>query len=154
MRDLPRELWHDTYKRRANRRVADGTPLARRGGAPAGVRRLDGEQPSKAITRGAVSEFVHPSLNRTLTLRECARLQTFPDDFRFTGSKSQRALLIGNAIPPLLAEKVLTHVHQGLSEPNRLQTEPGVLEFTPTSSKGMSTSLKRTTEAVRREFTT
>lgn len=39
MRDLPRELWHESYKRRAFRRVMDGTPTARRGGAPCGIRR-------------------------------------------------------------------------------------------------------------------
>jgi DNA (cytosine-5)-methyltransferase 1 len=40
MRDLPAELWHDSYRRRAYRRVMDGTPPERRGGAPAGIRRL------------------------------------------------------------------------------------------------------------------
>jgi DNA (cytosine-5)-methyltransferase 1 len=40
MRDLPKELWHESYRRRAFRRVMDGTPTERRGGAPAGIRRL------------------------------------------------------------------------------------------------------------------
>src|SRR5579883_2488490 len=104
MRDLPTELWHDSYRRRAHRRVMDGTPTDRRGGAPAGIRRLATDEPSKAITGGALSEFLHPSEDRYLTLRECARLQTFSDDFCFRGTCAEQAQLIGNAVPPLLAE--------------------------------------------------
>src|SRR5690606_12779965 len=100
-RDLPQELWHGTYSRRANRRVSDGVPTDRRGGAPAGLRRLRPDQPSKAITSAAPSEFVHPLEDRMLTLRECARLQTFPDEFLFAGSRSERAVQIGNAVPPV-----------------------------------------------------
>src|SRR5206468_12426062 len=103
MRDLPTELWHDSYRRRANRRVMDGTPTERRGGAPAGVRRLVPDAPSKAITGGSLAEFLHPSEDRSLTLRECARIQTFPDEFTFQGTCAERAQLIGNAVPPLLA---------------------------------------------------
>ncbi len=60
MQDLPQELWHPSYRRRAYRRVMDGTPTERRGGPPAGIRRLDPEAPSKAITGGASGEFLHP----------------------------------------------------------------------------------------------
>src|SRR5207248_2363478 len=60
MRDLPQRLWHDSYSRRALRRVMDGTPTEHRGGAPAGIRRLCPDEPSKAITGGARSEFIHP----------------------------------------------------------------------------------------------
>jgi DNA (cytosine-5)-methyltransferase 1 len=70
MRDLPEKMWHDSYRRRAFRRVKDGTPTERRGGAPAGVRRLHGDEPSKAITGGAQNEFLHPTENRPLTIRE------------------------------------------------------------------------------------
>tara|TARA_Y100000310_G_scaffold20892_2_gene20235 strand:+ start:1780 stop:3015 length:1236 start_codon:yes stop_codon:yes gene_type:complete len=149
MKDLPEELWHETYRRRAYRRVMDGTPTERRGGAPAGLRRLDPDQPSKAITSGAPSEFVHPVEDRALTLRECARIQTFPDDFQFFGSKAQRALQIGNAVPPRLAEAVAHHVFSALThrdESERLA--PGLYEFTPTFSEGMSPALVRTVELV------
>ena len=81
MKDLPEELWHPTFRRRAFRRVMDGTPSERRGGPPAGLRRLRGDQPSKAITSGAATEFVHPVEPRLLTLRECARLQPFQTAF-------------------------------------------------------------------------
>ena len=50
--------------------------------------------------------YIHPKQDRTLSIREAARLQTFPDSFRFAGSPSNRFQQIGNAVPPLLAEKV------------------------------------------------
>lgn len=50
-----------------------------------------------------VRELIHPIANRPLTLREGARIQSFPDDFRFYGSKSNIATMIGNAVPPLMA---------------------------------------------------
>ena len=149
MKDLPEELWHETYRRRAYRRVKDGTPTERRGGAPAGLRRLCPDQPSKAITSGATSEFVHPTENRNLTLRECARLQTFPDDFVFSGTKSQRALQIGNAVPPRLAAAVVRHVYASMSKGEFEQAVPGIYEFTPTFSTGVSPALQRTLDLVR-----
>ena len=151
MKDLPEELWHETYRRRAYRRVKNGTPTKRRGGAPAGLRRLDGDLPSKAITSGAPSEFIHPVEDRSLTLRECARLQTFPDDFIFEGTLSQKSLLIGNAIPPRLGEVLGQHIHDVLLQ-DRSAASPGLLSFVPTHSNGMSPALKRTTDIVSRRF--
>ena len=54
MRDLPEDLKHESYRRRAYRRVMDGTPTEKRGGAPAGIRRLKCDEPSKAITGARV----------------------------------------------------------------------------------------------------
>jgi DNA (cytosine-5)-methyltransferase 1 len=48
----------------------------------------------------------HYSLNRRLTVRECARIQTFPDDFKFTHAKTASVSQIGNAVPPVLAHTV------------------------------------------------
>lgn len=70
--------------------MIDGTPTEKRGGAPAGVRRLCADEPSKAITSGSLHEFLHPTEDRALTLREAARLQAFPDGFEFVGSQSER----------------------------------------------------------------
>lgn len=47
--------------------------------------------------------FIHPFENRTLTAREAARIQSFPDDFKFYGTKSCVCTQIGNAVPPKLA---------------------------------------------------
>ena len=58
--------------------------------------------------------YIHPEQDRTLSIREAARLQTFPDSFRFAGSPSNRYQQIGNAVPPLLAEKVGTSLRESL----------------------------------------
>lgn len=50
--------------------------------------------------------YLHPEADRPITHREAARLQTFPDDFRFLGSKIEVARQIGNAVPPLLAQHI------------------------------------------------
>ncbi len=50
--------------------------------------------------------YLHPQADRPITHREAARLQTFPDDFIFCGSKIEIAKQIGNAVPPLLAEAI------------------------------------------------
>ena len=143
MRDLPEELWHDSYRRRAFRRVQDGTPTERRGGAPSGVRRLIAEQPSKAITGGARAEFVHPNEDRNLTLRELARIQTFPDDFTFLGTATKQEQLIGNAVPPLLATRLAQHLEADLRRafPPRCAPAGALLSFVPTLSSGMSPAL-------------
>lgn len=52
----------------------------------------------------------HYELDRRLTVRECARLQTFPDGFSFPYSNSQNVKMIGNAVPPLLAHEVAKSV--------------------------------------------
>ncbi|MCI5137223.1 MAG: DNA cytosine methyltransferase, partial [Candidatus Electrothrix sp. AR1] len=50
--------------------------------------------------------YLHPEQHRPITHREAARFQSFPDSFRFTGSKIEIAKQIGNAVPPLLAARV------------------------------------------------
>ena len=152
MRDLPEVYWHDSYRRRAFRRVMDGTPTERRGGAPAGLRRLRMEEPSKAVTGAARNEFIHPTEDRCLTVRECARLQTFPDDFKFFGASSERMQLIGNAVPPLLASRIAETVRESLQS-EKIGTEPGaLLSFVPTLSNGLSPALERVARLVRGRF--
>ena len=156
MKDLPERLWHETYRRRAYRRVMDGTPSERRGGPPSGLRRLHGDQPAKAITSGATSEFVHPTDDRTLTLRECARIQTFPDDFRFSGTLAQKALLIGNALPPRLGEVFGLHIKKAIAT-NRHRTgrpggELGLKSFVVTNADAMSPALQRTAALVQQRY--
>jgi DNA (cytosine-5)-methyltransferase 1 len=50
--------------------------------------------------------FIHPTADRLITIREAARLQGFPDSFRFTGRGRARFVQVGNAVPPLLAYQI------------------------------------------------
>lgn len=69
--------------------------------------RLSFDQPAVTITARFDSftrgRFGHPTEDRTITLREGARIQTFPDDFVFSGNREECARQIGNAVPPLIA---------------------------------------------------
>jgi DNA (cytosine-5)-methyltransferase 1 len=154
MRDLPQELWHESYRRRAFRRVRDGTPTERRGGAPAGVKRLRPDEPSKTITSGAVTEFLHPFEHRPLTLRECALLQTFPNDFVFFGPASEQAVLIGNAVPPRFARVIARSILKDLGNATPQRVRGALLSFVPTVSSGMSPALEHLTQRVRSTFLT
>lgn len=58
--------------------------------------------------------YLHPSENRPITHWEAARLQTFPDDFLWRGSKIEIAIQIGNAVPPVFAEAIGSYVRQHL----------------------------------------
>lgn len=51
-------------------------------------------------------EFTHPYLDRAITTREAARIQSFPDTYRFFGSKSSQMKQVGNAVPPLLGKAI------------------------------------------------
>jgi DNA (cytosine-5)-methyltransferase 1 len=152
MRDLPEDLHHPSYRRRAFRRVMDGTPTERRGGAPAGIRRLVATEPSKAITSGARTEFVHPSEDRFLTLRECARIQTFDDDYVFHGSLSERAQQIGDAVPPWLATTIAKSILADLAKTRTVPLSGKLLSFVPTSANGMSPALAETVSRVAAAF--
>jgi DNA (cytosine-5)-methyltransferase 1 len=70
--------------------------------------RMKWDSPSPAITGGCAmiskGRYGHPEQNRAISLREAARLQTFPDDFIFYGNFSEVAKQIGNAVPPKLGE--------------------------------------------------
>lgn len=68
-------------------------------------------EPSYTIRANAKSRVqFHYSLSRRLTIRECARLQTFPDSFVFPHSATTNVMQIGNAVPPLLAYEVATAI--------------------------------------------
>jgi DNA (cytosine-5)-methyltransferase 1 len=70
--------------------------------------RMDWNSPSGTIVAGmdkiTVGRFVHPEENRLLTPRECARIQSFPDEFRFLGGMVNQYYQIGNAVPPKISE--------------------------------------------------
>lgn len=71
------------------------------------VDRLDPYKPAKTVISGGTSgggrSHLHPYLARTLTVRESARLQTFPDDYVFCGTMGRQFTQVGNAVPPMLA---------------------------------------------------
>lgn len=72
--------------------------------------RIDPSKPSRTLTTRfdtpSVGYVTHPTEDRTLTVREGARIQTFPDDFVFTGKKLQQYKQVGNAVPVKLANEV------------------------------------------------
>jgi DNA (cytosine-5)-methyltransferase 1 len=80
------------------------------------VDRLDPRKPSKTVIAGGSNgggrSHLHPYLARTLTVRECARLQTFPDSFVLRGTMSRQFTQVGNAVPPLLAEELARAIGQ------------------------------------------
>jgi DNA (cytosine-5)-methyltransferase 1 len=149
MKDLPAELQHESFNRRANRRVCDGTPSDRRGGAPSGIKRLIADEPALTITGAAMREFIHPSENRPLSLRECARLQTFPDSFRFMGAPASCLQQIANAVPPLLAEVIAAHIMKEYGFGVVYQPKRPHFQFFLTQSNGMSPALKKTEQMLK-----
>ena len=66
--------------------------------------RLDRSRPAPTVVPGHNAFPVHPTLNRTLTVREAARLQTFPDEYEFVGPIINQALQVGNAFPCIAAQ--------------------------------------------------
>jgi len=74
------------------------------------VDRLDPRLPSKTViaggTAGGGRSHLHPFIPRTLTVRECAILQTFPDDYLFEGPIARQFTQVGNAVPPVLGAQL------------------------------------------------
>jgi DNA (cytosine-5)-methyltransferase 1 len=78
------------------------------------VDRLNPALPSKTVIAGGSGgggrSHLHPEIPRTLSVRECARLQTFPDDFIFLGPTARQFTQVGNAVPPVLAAQVARQI--------------------------------------------
>lgn len=87
-------------------------------GFPNSYGRLWWDRPSMTITRNlgtpSSARCIHPKCDRALTTREGARIQSFPDDFEFYGSRAKKNLQIGNAVPPLLAKALAKQVKKAL----------------------------------------
>jgi DNA (cytosine-5)-methyltransferase 1 len=87
-------------------------------------KRLSWDDVSRTITAHIARDgywYIHPEQQRTLSIREAARLQTFPDEFRFCGHPSVQYRQIGNAVPPALGHAVARRVRAALAshEPAR-----------------------------------
>jgi DNA (cytosine-5)-methyltransferase 1 len=93
-------------------------------------KKLDWKDVSRSITAHIAKDgywYIHPEQLRTLTVREAARVQTFPDRFRFAGTRSDAFRQIGNAVPPLLgrvAASVLTPLPADMHSGGRLKNPP------------------------------
>ena len=69
-------------------------------------RRLSRFEPSITLVPGHNAFPIHPYLNRLITTREAARIQTFPDDIVFQGSSKEQCIQVGNAFPCMMAQKI------------------------------------------------
>lgn len=72
--------------------------------------RLKYDDPSGTVVNIRKSMWIHPTINRALSIREAARLQTFPDSFVFVGTKNAQYQQVGNAVPPILANAIAKKV--------------------------------------------
>ena len=96
-RDMPRRLWLDCHKRLT-------------GGAETSYGRMRWDKPSPTITcrctTPACGRFTHPVLDRGITIREAARLQTIPDEVILSKYHRRNESIIGDAVPILLARRI------------------------------------------------
>ena len=68
--------------------------------------RLNYDEPSGTVVNVRKSMWIHPTQDRAISVREAARLQTFPDSFVFCGSKDKQYQQVGNAVPPIMAKSI------------------------------------------------
>lgn len=97
--DVPENLW----------------PTERKNRHSSAYKRLKEDEPSCTIDTGNNhSNYFHPLYNRIPTVREAARLQSFPDEFVFTGNRSEQYRQVGNAVPPLLAKAIAEEIKKDI----------------------------------------
>ena len=78
--------------------------------------RLDYDQPCGTVVNVRKSMWIHPILDRAVSIREAARLQTFPDSFIFYGTKDKQYQQVGNAVPPIMAKAIAKKLAQQLKK--------------------------------------
>lgn len=84
-------------------------------------KRLHRNKPSLTMVPGHNAFPIHPWLNRSLTVREAARIQSFPDDYVFAGPRQKQCMQVGNAVPPLLAEAWAKYIKKELDIYNEIK---------------------------------
>lgn len=139
-RDIPPHLLPDRFK--GGMRRTDSTNL---------FGRLDPDRPSYTITTQfnnvTAGCFTHPFEDRALSVREGARLQSFPDSFAFAGTVSSTCRQIGNAVPPLLAQHLACAIAESLSPQSQPKKPKKIISLVAPPSAGSSgrgpSSLKR-----------
>lgn len=101
--------------------------------------RLSYTKPSYTITtyfnRPGNGTNIHPNLDRVLSVREAARIQSFPDDYYFYGNKKNKLNQIGNAVPPLMAYQIAKSIKKHVNVKNSLDLFSG--------AGGMTTGFKQ-----------
>ena len=83
-------------------------------------KRLSREKPALTMVPGNDAFPIHPTLHRSLTVREAARIQTFPDSMIFEGNRRQQGHQVGNAVPPLFSEKLALFIKQQIQKAKEL----------------------------------
>ena len=78
--------------------------------------RLNYDEPSGTVVNVRKSMWIHPTLDRAVSIREAARLQTFPDSFVFCGTKDKQYQQVGNAVPPIMAKAIAKKIANVLDE--------------------------------------
>ena len=78
-------------------------------------KRLNRNRPALTMVPGNDAFPIHPSLHRSLTVREAARIQTFPDSIIFEGNRRQQGHQVGNAVPPMFSQKLAEFIIQQLN---------------------------------------
>jgi DNA (cytosine-5)-methyltransferase 1 len=78
--------------------------------------RLKYDEPSGTVVNVRKSMWIHPVKHRALSIREAARLQTFPDSFIFCGTKDSQYQQVGNAVPPMLAQAIAERIDSYLTK--------------------------------------
>lgn len=85
--------------------------------------RLNYDEPSGTVVNVRKSMWIHPEKDRAISIREAARLQTFPDSFVFCGSKDQQYQQVGNAVPPIMAKSIAKKLAKLLNQGLETQGE-------------------------------
>lgn len=111
-RSLPDRLQLECHKKLA---------VAGKGGASGSYARLKWDRPAPTMTTRcttpACGPFLHPELNRPITLREAAAIQTFPSDYKFVGTRSEIERQIGNAVPVKMAASIARTILELIRSP-------------------------------------